>query len=693
MVRLSRVTAMLAIVAALSLGIPASLWAQTEIEYVEQDLLTVEEPFVSLREKLPVREGDGEIAVQIEARINPDTDLEAQPGGWWYYLEFEGEAGRYLTGLYKSPALTEETQRFPEVKSYIPTGTQAIRVGVGAEGKTYQQVTSLRVLRRSSKVSPNTPADGSSIADNTPRFAWDTAAQRVTVEVSHDPAFPREDTERVAVQMRREVQFPQALAPGTWYWRLVTMDGVASAPVKFEQTAPVDADTTGPELDVGHQYIAQAQGPLVAKVRDGSTVTRVTFQANEAPAAPVQVVDGRASWTPPGGWQPGLTRVTVRVEDEHGNASGKLVYVSHAETPPSAITWTSHRGVQIEGQEQPFFPLAMYMVRDFEMPKVKAAGFNMVQHYGADGSDNGTTSAWLKAAEENDLRAFVAFDRTKLANVDMDFVAERVATLFSEPALMAWYLFDEPELPSHGVHPYKLKAIADLIRALDPFHPILMALYHEHFIPEYRHCFDAHLTQAYHKDPGGVRREALFAGGLLKEHGRAGSLIVHNYIPFASFESNRCNAFLAAMYQSGVFWWGWWDDYIMGRFATQGRGFQKRFEGLENREQQRAAFEKELTAIASELRELEPVFTGPGPRRVWEQGGVSFWLKEQGDVAWLIVANVSDVELWTTTHPLPELRGIPSMQVRGETETLTVEAGRVSLRLRPHEVVVCSGRR
>jgi len=693
MVRPSRGATARLIAATLSVCVSTSLWGQDEAGVVEQELLSVTEPFITLDKKLALSEGDGEVAVQVAARINPETDLETQPGGWWYYLEFEGEGGRYLTGLYKGPTLSEESTNFPEVRSYIPAGTQFVRIGVGAEGKTYQQATSLRVLRRSPRATPTSPLDGLRVADNTPRFVWDSSAQRVTVEVSRDPAFLDAGTMRLPVQMRHAVDMPQVLPPGIWHWRVVTIDGIASPSRSFEQTAPADADTTGPELDVRHQYIAEAQRPLVVKVRDGGGIRRVSFEAYGCVSTLRELAGGSASWAPPGGWHVGLTRVKVRAEDDHRNATERLVYVSHAEGTPAVTRWTRHEGARVQGQDKPSFPLAMYMVRDFEMSGARAAGFNTVQHYGADHSDNETTREWLQAADENGLKAFVAFDRSKLAAVDLDFVAERVAALLSEPGLMAWYLFDEPELPSHGVHPYKLRAIAGLIRALDPFHPIMLALYHEHFISQYRDCFDVHLTQAYHKDPRAVRREALLAGGLLADARRDGSLIVHNYIPFASFESNRCSAFLAAMYHNGVFWWGWWDDYFMGRFEQQGRAFHERFQGLDSKEQRREAFEKELTAITSELRTLEPVFTGPGERRVWEQGDVSLWLKTHAGAVWLIAANVGASQVDMITAPIPELRDIGVMQVQGRAEALGVQAGCVELRLGPHEVVVYKGRR
>jgi len=661
--------------------------------YVEHELLKVVDPAVTLSRTLPLAEGDGKITVEVVARISPKTDLKKQPGGWWYYLEFQDEEGHYLTGAYKGPKLTPEAKTFRELSSYIPAGTGRLRIGVGAKGKTYQQVTVLRVVHHRPVIVARQPADGARVPDNTPLFAWESAAPRVTVEISRDAAFAEGDTIRVPVQLRSELELTQVLKPGMWHWRVTNLDGEASAVRRFEQTVPAEADTAGPTLRAEHQYLPDPSSPLVIDVAGQAKVRSIRFEANGSASEPQQQPLGRASWSPPGGWRPGVTRVTVRAEDEHGNASERLVYVSHAQPPPAKVTWTRRHGVRLEGEKEPFLPMAMYMVRDHQMARVEAAGFNLVQHYGADGGDNTVTQAWLQAAHANELKAFVAFDRKKLAVLDLDFVAERVGALFAEPALLAWYLFDEPELVSHGVHPYKLEAVADLIRKLDPFHPVLLTLYHERYLPEYRNCFDVYLTQAYHRKPDSVRKEAIYTCKLLAEAKGPGSLIVHNYIPFASSDSNRCAAFIAVMYQNGVFWWGWWDDYFMRQFKKRGRRFEKRFQTIEGDADRRAAFEKELSAITADLTGLAPVFMAPGDPRVWEEGDVSFYLKATAGTVWLIAANTSASPTEVSTEPLPELKGIRALKRQGVATEITVDNGRVTLELDAFGVAVLSGSR
>ena len=224
--------------------------AAEQAQYIEHELLKITDPLVTFVRRTPIGEGDGKISVEVVAQINPGTELTKQPGGWWYYLEFQGDGGRYLTGAYKGPKLAAEPKTFSGLSSYIPAGTRQMRIGIGAKGKTYQRVTSLRVIHHRPAVALQSPADGASIADNTPRFEWQSPAQRVVVEISRDTAFSKGDTMQIPVQLASESELKQALAPGAWYWRVTSLDGSASAARRFVQTAPADADTAGPTLEV-----------------------------------------------------------------------------------------------------------------------------------------------------------------------------------------------------------------------------------------------------------------------------------------------------------------------------------------------------------------------------------------------------------------------------------------------------------
>ena len=81
--------------AAVAFSLLPRLPGQETAPYVEHELFSLTEPAVTFSRKLPLAEGDGEVEVEVVAQVNPETELKVQPGGWWHYLEFQNEDGRY----------------------------------------------------------------------------------------------------------------------------------------------------------------------------------------------------------------------------------------------------------------------------------------------------------------------------------------------------------------------------------------------------------------------------------------------------------------------------------------------------------------------------------------------------------------------------------------------------------------------
>jgi hypothetical protein len=589
------------------------------------------------RKTFPVPAGDGHVVCEIEGRLNPAKGDGKQPGGWWHFLEYQDADGDYLTGDYGKEALSQDFQTVTS-RAYLPTGVAQVVVGIGRKGQDIPDVRSVKVWHERPKIELVEPLPEAKIGDNTPRFAWCSRAERVTVEVSSTADFA--DAKAVPVEDANLLFWPQPLAPGTWHWRVRSVDGVVSGARTFEQTAPVDRDCEAPRIAVRSTFMAAPDGALAVGLMAGDSSEGVHVEATVNNLA-AKVVATPKGWSvqPGKGWKQGLNRVRVRAVDKAANAVERQAYVTHISPAPPKVSWSMHEGVQIEGRDEPFFPLAMYMVRDFEMPRVKAAGFNLVQHYGADGAvDPAETRAWLQAAAKEDLKAFVAFNRKRLLAGDLDFVAERVGALMGEPALLAWYLFDEPELIKHGLSVRNLVRVRGLIGVLDPFHPVLLTCYHEHYLDEYACCYDAYLTQAYHDQPAAVLAEAEKTRVDLAKVDRAGSVIVSNQLPFLPYEQMRIQAALVALEQNGVFFWGWWDDYRMKKSGTPGR-LDKRFAGLADMAARRQAIEADTAKLTKELGALVPLLMAPGDPELTMVEGVLVWRKKVDGRDCFILAN------------------------------------------------------
>jgi hypothetical protein len=180
--------------------------------------------------------------------------------------------------------------------------------------------------------------------------------------------------------------------------------------------------------------------------------------------------------------------------------------------------------------------------------------------------------------------------------------------------------------------------VKGLISVLDPFHPVLLTCYHEHYLDEYAHCYDAYLTQAYHDAPAAMLAEAERTRGALNKVDRGGSVIVSNRIPFLPYEQMRVQAVLAALEQNGVFFWGWWDDYRM-KTAAKPSQFDKRFAGLADMASQRRAIEADTTRLTKELSALIPMLMAPGEPELSTVDGVVVWRKKVKGGEQIIAAN------------------------------------------------------
>jgi len=77
----------------------------------------------------------------------------------------------------------------------------------------------------------------------------------------------------------------------------------------------------------------------------------------------------------------------------------------------------------------------------------------------------------------------------------LELLEKEVIALRDHPALLAWYLYDEPE--GQGVPPDSLQAAYDLIKKLDPYHPVTIVFMAPHMADKYRNVMDIAMTDPY----------------------------------------------------------------------------------------------------------------------------------------------------------------------------------------------------
>ncbi len=509
------------------------------------------------------------------------------------------------------------------------------------------------------------PMDGAAVHDNTPELRWyfdrDAAA---TVELSRDVEFA-DDTTRVVEGARSSARITEPLEPGEWYWRVrVPEYDATSAAWRFRQTASLGEDTTEPAIERSHDWLATPAAPMRVGYSDNGSIGRVWMTVDGRDVSDrVLAASTRVTYEPDAPWTAGLHVAEVRVEDTAGNAAEGTVFFtarSRAGRPEERITWEEFGGVRIGGETH--FLLGMYGVAEQHMPTIAAAGFDYVHSYRWDGT--GTTEealAYLDEAQRNGLRVFMGLDRRRLIAHDERFVAERVAALMRHPALLAWYLFDEPDLEHQYVSPEWLERYYRLIRALDPFHPVVVTCAGDAPVARYRDALDVHWTQVYRgTDHVAARidrhREMLRPGtplaAILHCYDRSQSaLLKAGGTPDpAAFQPDgalmRANAFMALTHDAnGLLWW-WWG---------YGGGSNGYFT-VANAPEAWASLQETVARI----REIEPALTADGeivtrvltPASARAPGvEVHVWEKHLADRVVTIAVNRDDVAVDASWEP------------------------------------------
>ncbi|MBN1670520.1 MAG: hypothetical protein JXR37_05785 [Kiritimatiellae bacterium] len=540
------------------------------------------------------------------------------------------------------------------------------------------------------------PADGARVRDNTPAFSWSfVPGVDFEVQVSPDPAFPP-----ASVQAQRTeemaLDWDTPLAPGVWYWRVVSPTArVESAPCRFEQTAPADADTAGPRLETWHHWVGPK--PLELRYRDPSGIgaVRLTLDGQDVSAA-VQWGQETAVYRPPADWPAGLHRARVELADRAGNVTRRDLWLSHSAPMPSVI-WRPRGALSIGGR--PHFPLGLYQVKPEDMAKVAAGGFTMVHDYQFEGNrvDNAAALDYLTAAGQAGLTVFMGLSREALMSADFAWVADRVAGVMGHPALLAWYLFDEPGHGTQYCPPALLAAHRRLMKALDPFHPAIVTVPGPARTKQlYEPAFDVHWTQVYRSpeqiasalddDRAALAADKALMGivncGIGREYLNAANVRSQGAYESLARDRFRPEAFMALAHESSGLAW-WW-------FGKSGKEKKVSIGDV-------PAAWAALTGVVTQVRSLEPVLVAEGETRRWTSGpegasdAVHLWEKRHSGGTLIVAVNRRSQPCRVTFKPSAVPDG-GTLDVLGENRKVAVRGGCVEETFEPLGVHVYAAR-
>ena len=505
------------------------------------------------------------------------------------------------------------------------------------------------------------PLKGQHVHDNTPKLTWHHTPKVLTrLELCPNLDFTEGEVIRLDDIEAPAAQIEKPIAPGRWYWQ-VSAPGAVSDTWHFEQTAGLDEDTSDPTIEETHEWLASRTAPLQIGYSDNTEVTKVTLILDGTDVSR-QVKAGRreARCLPTAGWAEGLHVAEVRVQDRAGNRAKRKLFFTHSKRLPKT-TWRQMGGVDTDGKRR--FLLGMYGVRIQDMAEIAAGGFDFVHSYRWDGSGtNAQAIGYLDAAQKHRLQAFIGINRQRLMACDEQFVAARVGALMSHPALFAWYLFDEPDLEHQYVSPVWLGRYYRLIKALDPFHPVVVTCARDGAVAQYRDSLDVHWTQVYGR--------TAFVASRLEKHREA----MHKHTPLAAIlhcydraqsartgdagpapaqfqpdgQQMRANAFMAIAHNSSCLIWWWW-----------GYGGSRRYFTVANAPKAWTS----LKRTVADIKSLHPVLTADGEIHTWvekptEGAEVHVWEKKLSRRTLLIAVNRDKVACKVGFKPrsVPEAR-------------------------------------
>ena len=495
------------------------------------------------------------------------------------------------------------------------------------------------------------PEDGAVLTNNCPFFSWQ-ACKGVTnyvVQLSRRADFAPGHVVEYAAGGRTGFQVEKPLTEGVWHWKVTATGLDDRKPWRFRQTAPADRDCLPPLAVENAARVVAPTSPFSVHVREtGGMPPTVTFGGRRescsqlssegtlrsvatltnllGSVATLANVTGNL-WlctfaAPEGGWPSGLTEGELVASDAAGNRRASRFWLLNAPKPPNAVVIDAKGRYSENGRT--IFPLGIYEVAPRHFQTVKAAGFDIVHLYRWESDrDDAACRAYLDGCRDAGLRAFVGFDRAAIAAGEIGHLAHRVGALADHSGLFCWYLYDEPESLRQFIAPDVLADCADLIRRLDPWHPVAVSTWGN---AAYRRAWDTHWTQAY-----GNPVEALHEAD--RQRARLGDSPVTLLVycnddkqalarrlgtppdPNAfgrDYANLRTCAFLSVVRGcNGVFWW--W-------FAKDGTYYY-------SAAQSPKAW-ADLSRVVGELRALRPAIAADGEEETGEDGnGVAWWRK------------------------------------------------------------------
>jgi hypothetical protein len=391
------------------------------------------------------------------------------------------KGGSFPTGLMGDKDWTEVkvpyTQPIPENVAYLH-----VMLGVEAQGTAYFDDLKVEDLAPGWE-GPEIvrPADGATVQTRRPVFEWkplplDVSFTYRRLELSRDPAFPADKT--ISVKPLGYQATPnQWLEPGTWYYR-VRVAGVGDKemppPAAKSFVVAPDAVAWPPTITPSWKWSAEPRPELSFRTEpqlDAKTQLAVTIDG--VPAEILGNKSGEIRFRPTTDLAPGAHPVKLTATAP-GQEPMVVEGVFSNRQVTKKVSFREDRVMLVDGK--PFYPIGTYRDpsdRNDDFTGIAQAGFNITHSYDFehDGATVEKARAYLDAAQAAGVKVFMGIPRERFFARDWNAIQKWVAALMDHPALLVWYLMDEPEATKWRLNPAMLRQLKDTVKAVDPFHP------------------------------------------------------------------------------------------------------------------------------------------------------------------------------------------------------------------------------
>ena len=285
------------------------------------------------------------------------------------------------------------------------------------------------------------------------------------------------------------------------------------------------------------------------------------------------------------------------------------------------------QGLLVDGA--PFFPVGLYWLRVDVLGEMRRLGFNCGDYYYRLGEEE--IAALMDEAGREGVRILLELSDFIRGHAlpDQAAIEATVERYREHPALLAWYIVDEPA--DAGVRPEDVRRIYRRIRELDPYHPVYLVNNRPRTYADYSDGSDILAVDVYP-----VPRYPLTRVGEYVEQARWCA-------------PGRRPVWLVAQAFGGVEHWPRPPTAVELRNMVY-QGLVRGARGVlfyrhvrdEERQIQPLALWREVRDLAAELNQLGPVLMAPDPGEELSGGpGVDLMLKRHEDAYYLFAVNLT----------------------------------------------------